>query len=208
MWCFKSWATSPTPFSLHIIIFSFLYPPSGGAFYLDSISSYSYSGLQEMALVANRSPLLLRSRVGEILRAFISTSSVCKANGSKNGISSGKLYELRTYAIKPDTFGEFNKVMQECYALRTAHSKLIGYWSTELGGVNEVVHIWEYGEDGFCSSSYAAMQYAGTLDSFVHCYLTLQIAMPIELLFVRLLLKTRNGLRSASPRFSQCLPHR
>ncbi len=29
--------------------------------------------------------------------------------------------------------------------LRTAHSKLIGYWNTDLGGVNEVVHIWEYG---------------------------------------------------------------
>ncbi len=36
--------------------------------------------------------------------------------------------------------------MHEWYMLRTAHSKLIGYWSTDLGGVNEVVHIWEYGE--------------------------------------------------------------
>lgn len=35
--------------------------------------------------------------------------------------------------------------MQEGYVLRTAHSKLIGYWNTDLGGVNEVVHIWEYG---------------------------------------------------------------
>jgi hypothetical protein len=29
---------------------------------------------------------------------------------------------------------------------RTAHSKLCGFWATELGGtLSETVHIWEYG---------------------------------------------------------------
>ena len=28
--------------------------------------------------------------------------------------------------------------------MRTAHSPLLGYWTTELGGLNEVVHIWGY----------------------------------------------------------------
>ena len=99
-----------------------------------------------MALLTNRSPLLLKNGAGQILRAFISTSSVYTSNGGEDGGSSGKLYELRTYAIKPDKFGEFSKIMQEGYALRTVHSKLIGYWNTDLGGLNEVVHIWEYGK--------------------------------------------------------------
>ena len=31
--------------------------------------------------------------------------------------------------------------------LRTKHSKLIGYWISEIGGgIHEVIHIWEYGE--------------------------------------------------------------
>ena len=30
--------------------------------------------------------------------------------------------------------------------LRTSHSKLVGYWITEIGGgIHDVVHIWEYG---------------------------------------------------------------
>ena len=29
--------------------------------------------------------------------------------------------------------------------LRTAHSKLLGYWTTEYGGLNEVTHLWQYG---------------------------------------------------------------
>lgn len=56
-----------------------------------------------------------------------------------------KLYELRTYTLKPARYAEFLKMSNEHMHLRTAHSKLIGYWTSELGGLNEVVHIWEYG---------------------------------------------------------------
>lgn len=56
-----------------------------------------------------------------------------------------KIYELRTYAVQPSRFVEFLKLTEEQIHLRIAHSKLIGYWSTEIGGLNEVVHIWEYG---------------------------------------------------------------
>lgn len=31
------------------------------------------------------------------------------------------------------------------FHLRTAHSKLVGFWTSEIGGLNEVVHLWEYG---------------------------------------------------------------
>ncbi|XP_023230946.1 protein NipSnap homolog 3B-like [Centruroides sculpturatus] len=33
---------------------------------------------------------------------------------------------------------------EELMHLRTSHSKLAGFWTSELGGMNEVVHIWEY----------------------------------------------------------------
>lgn len=77
-------------------------------------------------------------------KTSFSTSASLSDDGSTQE-DKGKLFELRTYSIKPDMFGEFMKIMQTGYALRTAHSKLCGYWSTDLGGVNEVVHIWEYG---------------------------------------------------------------
>merc|ERR1712240_724155 len=30
------------------------------------------------------------------------------------------------------------------FHLRTEHSKLLGYWTVELGGLNQVTHLWEY----------------------------------------------------------------
>ena len=60
--------------------------------------------------------------------------------------SKNKFYELRIYSIQPSKFGEFIKLTNENLHLRLAHSRLIGYWTTELGGLNEVVHLWEYGK--------------------------------------------------------------
>lgn len=58
--------------------------------------------------------------------------------------NSNKVYELRIYDFKPDFLGEFMKLSNENFHLRTKHSKLLGYWFTEFGGANQVVHIWEY----------------------------------------------------------------
>ncbi|MBN3310280.1 NPS3A protein, partial [Amia calva] len=38
----------------------------------------------------------------------------------------------------------FLKLTNEKIELRTSHSQLLGYWSVEYGGLNEVVHIWKY----------------------------------------------------------------
>ena len=35
---------------------------------------------------------------------------------------------------------------KEKFHLRTQHSVLLGYWTAELGGLNQVVHIWYYGK--------------------------------------------------------------
>ena len=37
-------------------------------------------------------------------------------------------------------------LLQEKFHLRTQHSVLLGYWTTELGGLNQVVHLWQYGQ--------------------------------------------------------------
>eukprot|EP00128_Syssomonas_multiformis_P015419 Colp12_sorted_trinity150504_noHs@29999 len=54
------------------------------------------------------------------------------------------VYELRTYKIQPAKFGDFLALTKEKIHMRTSHSPLLGYWTTELGGLNEVVHIWKY----------------------------------------------------------------
>jgi hypothetical protein len=55
-----------------------------------------------------------------------------------------KLYELRTYNVKPKAMSQFIRLTNEWIHLRTQASPLIGYWTTELGGINQVVHMWEY----------------------------------------------------------------
>lgn len=55
-------------------------------------------------------------------------------------------YEFRTYCIRPDQNAAFLKLTNEKIHLRTAHSELIGYWSVEYGGLNQVFHIWKYGK--------------------------------------------------------------
>ena len=77
----------------------------------------------------------------------LSTTAVCRATSTTGDNDDKKIYELRTYAIRPDKFGEYMKIMEDNIGLRTAHSKLVGFWSTDLGGINEVNHLWEYGSD-------------------------------------------------------------
>lgn len=78
--------------------------------------------------------------------ASLSTTAVSqRAETGSNDADNNKIYELRTYAIRPDKFGEYLKLMEENIGLRTAHSKLVGFWITDLGGINEVNHLWEYG---------------------------------------------------------------
>lgn len=56
-------------------------------------------------------------------------------------------YEFRTYYIQPHLNAAFLRLTNEKIHLRTAHSELIGYWSVEYGGLNQVFHIWKYGEN-------------------------------------------------------------
>ncbi|XP_071816466.1 protein NipSnap homolog 3A-like isoform X2 [Apostichopus japonicus] len=55
-----------------------------------------------------------------------------------------KLYELRIYSIKPSCMGNYLQITKGKYHLRKAHSKLVGSWITEIGDVNEALHLWEY----------------------------------------------------------------
>jgi hypothetical protein len=62
-------------------------------------------------------------------------------------MSTKKIYELRIYAIKPGMVKECQEVVDtDVGPLRSSFSKLNGYWYTELGGLNEIHSLWEYGK--------------------------------------------------------------
>ena len=56
------------------------------------------------------------------------------------------IYELRTYTVKPGTLGDMIKAASTVSRdiRKDDYGKLEGYWSTEIGPLNQVLHMWSY----------------------------------------------------------------
>lgn len=55
------------------------------------------------------------------------------------------VYEMRVYTLQPGKVPEFQALIEkEALPIISKYSKLVGWWSTEVGPLNEVVHIWAY----------------------------------------------------------------
>jgi hypothetical protein len=54
------------------------------------------------------------------------------------------IYEIRTYQIAPGSLAEVEKRFGEGYEYRKKYSELTGFFHTEVGPLNEIVHIWGY----------------------------------------------------------------
>ena len=55
-------------------------------------------------------------------------------------------YELRTYTIKPTKLVDWLALYQsDALAVQTEHlGRMIGFFTTEFGEANQVVHLWAY----------------------------------------------------------------
>ena len=54
------------------------------------------------------------------------------------------LFEVRTYRLKPRSQNEVISRFGESYETRQKYSKLAAFFWTEIGPLNEVIHIWPY----------------------------------------------------------------
>ncbi len=56
------------------------------------------------------------------------------------------IYELRTYTVKPGALGDMIKAASTVSrdVRGDNYGKLEGYWSTEIGPLNQVMHMWSY----------------------------------------------------------------
>ncbi|MDP6513305.1 MAG: NIPSNAP family protein, partial [SAR202 cluster bacterium] len=54
------------------------------------------------------------------------------------------IHEIRTYDLKPRSVPEFEKRTAAMIEGRKNYSQVGGFWSTEVGPLNQVVHIWPY----------------------------------------------------------------
>src|SRR5262249_12159540 len=54
------------------------------------------------------------------------------------------IYEFRTYTLKPRSLAEVEKRFGEAYEYRKKYSPLTAFWHTEVGPLNEIIHVWGY----------------------------------------------------------------
>lgn len=54
------------------------------------------------------------------------------------------IYEMRTYDIKPRSLAEVEKRFGEAYEKRKKYSELGAFFHTEIGPLNQIIHIWPY----------------------------------------------------------------
>ncbi len=54
------------------------------------------------------------------------------------------LYEIRTYTLKPGAVPEFEKRFEAGLPVRSKYSELAAFWHTEIGPLNQVIHVWPY----------------------------------------------------------------
>jgi hypothetical protein len=55
------------------------------------------------------------------------------------------IYEMRVYTLQPGKTAAFQELIEkEGLPIISKHSKLVGWWSTDIGSLNEVVHIWAF----------------------------------------------------------------
>ena len=54
------------------------------------------------------------------------------------------IYEVRTYNVKPGSLAEVEKRFGEAYEKRKELSPLAAFFHTEIGPLNQIIHIWPY----------------------------------------------------------------
>ncbi|HEX2651216.1 MAG TPA: NIPSNAP family protein [Burkholderiales bacterium] len=54
------------------------------------------------------------------------------------------IYEMRTYTLKPRSIPEVLKRFGEAYDKRKSLSPLFAFWYTEIGPLNQIIHVWPY----------------------------------------------------------------
>ena len=81
-------------------------------------------------------PLLLKQENKILIPAH---SRPVESSAQGNGV-----YELRTYRLHPGKVPEWMETFTSGLVAREKYSKLFGLWSSEIGELNQVAHLWGY----------------------------------------------------------------
>lgn len=71
------------------------------------------------------------------------------------------IYEFRTYTLKVGSQPEVIKRFGERYETRKKHSEMAAFWYTDIGPLNQIIHVWPYEDMNQRSEIRAACVEAG-----------------------------------------------
>ena len=54
------------------------------------------------------------------------------------------IIEMRTYTLRPGTVAEAEERFGQALPVREKFSKLAAFWHTEVGPLNQIIHVWQY----------------------------------------------------------------
>lgn len=54
------------------------------------------------------------------------------------------IYEVRTYRLRPGGVAECEQLFGDALPKRETFSRLGAFWHTEIGPLNEIIHVWPY----------------------------------------------------------------
>jgi hypothetical protein len=54
------------------------------------------------------------------------------------------IIEMRTYTLRPGSMAEVEKRFGEALPARQPFSRLAAFWHTEVGPLNQIIHVWPY----------------------------------------------------------------
>ena len=54
------------------------------------------------------------------------------------------IYEVRSYTLKPGTVADCEQRFAEAIPYREKYSPLGAFWHTEIGPLNQIIHVWPY----------------------------------------------------------------
>lgn len=80
------------------------------------------------------------------------------------------IVEVRTYQLKPGTLVEAEKRFAAALPVREKHSRLAAFWHTEVGALNQIIHVWTYDSFAQRTAVRAAASKVGGLNKWVHIW--------------------------------------
>lgn len=95
------------------------------------------------------------------------------------------IYEFRTYTLAPRSIAEFIKRWEPLLPKRLEHSRLAALWTTEIGPLNQIIHVWEYKDIAERTKVREAVVKAGiwppkTQDLIVHMKSEIMVPQPFS----------------------------